>query len=150
MEVDDEPANDTPESEEGAEMFQVSDVINYYISISDTVRVTQASAPPISVSEDGERTRAPPPFSAVSAVREMRLPRLRRGEPSPSRSAPEQRYAEALEILEEEMAHLTAVRVVLNQASDSLYRTILVLRNMKGNVIPIRKRSRSSRSRSNR
>jgi len=88
------------------------------------------------VSDAGQpATRSTPSLQAVEDIRNMDSPYLCRGDHGPR--TPEQVFAEALEILEEEMAHLNAVRTQLNQASDSLYRTILVLCNLKGNVIPI-------------
>jgi hypothetical protein len=39
------------------------------------------------------------------------------------------------------MAHLSVVRKHINEAGDSLHRTILVLRNIKGNVIPFPKKA---------
>jgi hypothetical protein len=45
-------------------------------------------------------------------------------------------FAEALQILEEEMAHLLTVREHIDKVSDGLHRTLMVLSNMKDNVIP--------------
>jgi hypothetical protein len=48
-----------------------------------------------------------------------------------SLSTPDEVFAEALEILEKEMAHLNEVRKHINEAGDSLHRTILALCNIK-------------------
>lgn len=140
MDIDnDQAGGKTPESEEGADMFQVSHKLIFFASASVhtwLLPLYQPNAATISVSDAGQpATRSTPSLQAVEDIHNMDLPYLRRGDRSPR--TPEQVFAEALEILEEEMAHLNAVRTQLNQASDSLYRTILVLCNLKGNVIPI-------------
>ena len=121
------------------------------LSISDESSVLQPLAQPIRVLDDGEsrvsryNSRLPPLAAVVRAVWEMHCPHFW-CQGDKSLMTPEDWYAEVIEILEE-MEHLNLLRIQLNQASNSLHQTILVLCNMRGTVLPTSCRSHSVKMR---
>ncbi|KAN0129110.1 hypothetical protein V8E53_013106 [Lactarius tabidus] len=96
MDVDDGRGRDSdPESEEGDELFE-----SHAISVS--------------LSDDGKSERlpprGPPSRQALADIRNLESPNFRRN----PLSTPDEIFAEALEILEEEMAHLSVVIDVID------------------------------------
>ncbi|KAN0137218.1 hypothetical protein V8E53_004928 [Lactarius tabidus] len=112
--------------------------------MAEVVTVTQRAKKAmncLSLSDDGKSERlpprGPPSRQALADIRNLESPNFCRN----PLSTPDEIFAEVLEILEEEMAHLSVVRKHINEAGDSLHRTILVLRNIKGNIIPFPKKN---------